>query len=156
MVYHYLWLSSNPDLAVHLTRANEERSAALYQGAANLWRKLAAVTHLAADVTAWLRRRIRERAALRELSALDDRSLSDIGISRGEILRVARSFGDGIEEQRRPGGDRDAAAPTAKPRMPAWLRGVFDGGRATAAAPAKQRDVSPGSTRPEEPTAAHG
>jgi uncharacterized protein YjiS (DUF1127 family) len=37
-----------------------------------------------------IRRWLRYRDALRELSALSERQLSDIGLSRGDIARAAR------------------------------------------------------------------
>jgi uncharacterized protein YjiS (DUF1127 family) len=37
-----------------------------------------------------IRRWLRYRDTLRELSALSERQLSDIGLSRGDIARVAR------------------------------------------------------------------
>ncbi len=153
MAYHYLWLSSNPDLADQLRRANEERSAAFYQAFARLWRRLAALKNVVAPVAGWLRRRVRERAALRELAALDDYSLKDIGVSRGEIQRIARSFGDGTEESRRPGGDRNTASTTAAPNVPAWLRGVFDGGRVVSP---RHRQLAPDASYDQGPRSAHG
>ena len=41
----------------------------------------------------WLgpvRRRLRQHRSYRELSQLDDRTLQDIGISRGELMGISR------------------------------------------------------------------
>lgn len=152
MAYHYLWLSANPEFAPHLRRANEERSAAFYQGFASLWRRLSMIKVAIKAVAGWLQRRVRERAALRELSALDDHSLKDIGVARGEIRRIARAFADGENVQRRPGGDIEI---TSNQTVPAWFRGVFDGGRTATPAQA----IAPAAAVTEQddgPTAAHG
>ena len=153
MVYHYLWLSANPEFAAHLRRANEERSAAFYQGFARLWRRLSLIKIPAAAVTGWLQRRVRERAALRELSALDDHGLKDIGVARGEIRRIARAFAAGEEVTRRPGGDIESAS---NQPVPAWLRGVFDGGRAAVPAQAAPQPSPTVASQDDEPAAAHG
>ena len=153
MAYHYLWLSAKPEFAPHLRRANEERSAAFYQGFAGLWRQLSRIKVPAEAVAGWLQRRVRERAALRELSVLDDHSLKDIGVARGEIRRIARAFADGEKVQRRPGGDIEIAS---NQTVPAWFRGVLDGGRAATTAQATARPATTASAQDDEPAAAHG
>ena len=153
MAYHYLWLSANPEYAPHLRRANEERSAAFYQGFASLWRRLSLIKVPAAAIAGWLQRRVRERAALRELSALDDHSLKDIGIARGEIRRIARAFSEGEEVRRRSTGDVEVAI---NPQTPAWLRGVVDGGHAGIPAQAKPQPTTTVTSQDDEPAAAHG
>ena len=58
--------------------------------------------------------------------------------ARGEIARVARAYADGVEE---PRGFADVPARTASPE-PAWLRGVYDGGRSSE--PDAARDETTG------------
>lgn len=48
------------------------------------------MTKLINDMYSWLKRHEKTRNAVRELSSLTDRDLSDIGISRCDIPRVAR------------------------------------------------------------------
>ena len=43
-------------------------------------------------VSRWLRRQTRMRKTVRELSALTNRELADIGIARCDIYRVARDL----------------------------------------------------------------
>lgn len=47
-------------------------------------------------LTRWLDRQSRIKNNVRELSALTDRDLSDIGLSRCDIPRVAREYKQGI------------------------------------------------------------
>ena len=47
-------------------------------------------------LTRWLDRQSRIKNTVRELSALTDRDLSDIGLSRCDIPRVAREYKQGI------------------------------------------------------------
>jgi uncharacterized protein YjiS (DUF1127 family) len=54
------------------------------------------------DAASWLRRRRQYHAAVRELAALDERMLKDIGITRGDIPAVARgqfSRSDGVHPE---------------------------------------------------------
>ncbi len=153
MAYHYIWLNSDPEYAKYLRRANEERSAAFYQAFGALWRSLSVF----GKVAAWLKRRVRERAALRELSSLDDRSLKDIGISRGEIPRIVKEFGaSGADAPAQV--DTGTAGPKAvDERKPSWLRGVLDGGRTTAHLPAASTTGAKDASSDDEPAAAaHG
>jgi len=43
-------------------------------------------------ITRWLRRQSRMKQTVSELSALTDRELSDIGVARCDIYRVARGL----------------------------------------------------------------
>lgn len=54
--------------------------------APSLWDRLSA---LRADVSRWAVQRQAYRTALAELDALSDRDLSDLGLARAEIARVA-------------------------------------------------------------------
>lgn len=157
MAYHYIWLSSNPNLAEHLRRANEARSANIYQSLGAPRRGLAVLKDAALDVFRWMQRRVRERAALRELSALDDRSLKDIGISRGEILRVAAASVQRTDEAPAPAAERtdDQAGDTHG--RPVWLRGIVDGDRAAAQHTATDEPTrSDAAPDRQPPSAAHG
>lgn len=131
MSYHYIWLSSNPNIAEHLRRASEDRSAYVYRKLGTLRRLLSGTKDAVLDLVDWFRRRVQERAVLRELSALDDLSLKDIGISRSDIYRVAiDSVAAAADRRRRPAETPDdPAAGTSK--EPAWLRGVVAGDRPT-------------------------
>jgi uncharacterized protein YjiS (DUF1127 family) len=48
------------------------------------------MTKIGRKVTRWLRSQSRMKQTVRELSALSDRELSDIGVARCDIYRVAR------------------------------------------------------------------
>jgi uncharacterized protein YjiS (DUF1127 family) len=65
-----------------------------------------AVGNAAAQAIASVRRARIEQAAYRELAALDDRMLRDIGITRGEIRQVVRgerrAVDDGSDARRPP------------------------------------------------------
>ena len=43
-------------------------------------------------VSSWLKRQSRMRKTVRELSALTNRELSDIGVARCDIYRIARDL----------------------------------------------------------------
>lgn len=47
------------------------------------------MTNIGKNVARWLKRQARVRNTVRELSALSNRELTDIGISRCDIHRVA-------------------------------------------------------------------
>ena len=49
------------------------------------------MTSLGKKVTRWLKRQAKMRQTVRELSALSDRDLADIGIHRSNIYDVVRS-----------------------------------------------------------------
>jgi len=51
----------------------------------------ALLARLAVQVGAWFAARQRRQAAERELQGLDDRTLTDIGIARGDIAAIALS-----------------------------------------------------------------
>lgn len=113
MAFHYLTVYGTvPGLDAHLRRAHEERAAAFYAA----WK--AGVRVLGAPVrrlAAAIRRDRRARRTSRELNALSDHQLSDIGLTRGEIRDIAEII---------------AAAPPAAGVTLADLRG---GGAATSA-----------------------
>ena len=47
--------------------------------------------HIGRKITCWLNRQARIKQTVRELSVLTDRELHDLGISRSDIYRIARS-----------------------------------------------------------------
>lgn len=48
------------------------------------------MTKIGRKISRWLRRQSRMKQTVSELSALTDRELSDIGVARCDIYRVAR------------------------------------------------------------------
>jgi uncharacterized protein YjiS (DUF1127 family) len=86
MSTHYIWLNSNPELQKHLRKASEARAATIYAA----WKAIVrAVADPVRAVVELIRRANRVRATYRELSALSDHRLRDIGLSRSEISSVA-------------------------------------------------------------------
>lgn len=85
--FDHIWVSANPEYREQLRRANEARAAAYYAA----WRALVRTIGNGFDrVAAALERRRRQRRTHRELSALSDRQLDDIGLRRAEIPFLAR------------------------------------------------------------------
>lgn len=58
-----------------------------------------------------LQRRRNERRTIRELNALSDRELRDIGISRHEIAEVAQNLQPRSESGLKPGNEMDGVEP---------------------------------------------
>ena len=129
MGYHYIWVKSDPITNEQLQRANEERSAAFYSALTTLSRAVQAIPDVASSLWARWRKRQARLASIRELSALSDRDLKDIGIARGEIHRIADLSADGVEEPREHVAASDARRKALTSRWPAWLRGIIEGGR---------------------------
>ena len=79
------------------------------EGALPLWQHgrravgfaVSAVAKATAGVVESMRRRHREAVTVRELSALRDRELRDIGIERDEIRFIARTLAQNEEDPRR-------------------------------------------------------
>jgi uncharacterized protein YjiS (DUF1127 family) len=100
MIYHYIWNSSNPHYRDILRRANEDRSASFYSALGVLRGGTMALRDAVSRLAARARRRARERVAVRELSALDDRALKDIGVVRGDIAQIAKLAAEKVSEPR--------------------------------------------------------
>ena len=138
MIYYYIWTSTNPDLQEHLRRANEHRSAAWYATFKAIGAGFGALRPAVTSLAEWFSRRVRERAAIRELSALSEHELKDIGIARNDIPWIAGETARGVEEPRaaalearnRLEAQRVQRLAQTKPyKIPVWLRGVIDGDR---------------------------
>jgi uncharacterized protein YjiS (DUF1127 family) len=90
MSIHTILLNANPEFRQQLRQANEARAAAFHAA----WRAaLRAVAAPLRRLEARLEAGRRARATYRELSALNDHQLRDIGLSRSELMFVARSIG---------------------------------------------------------------
>ena len=135
MAFHQIWITANPELRPYLAKSARARSAAhsaFWRAGA---RALAAAFRRVADSIARARRRRRNEA---ELSALSDRALRDIGLSRADIASVSRLAADDaafrtVADLRRlearndaKAAARDAVPPTADERrrrpLPATVR----------------------------------
>lgn len=107
---YYYWLASDLSQRERLRRANEARLTAW----AEAWNRLAADLQAGraalAGLAARLQRMRREAATLRELRALDDRILRDIGLSRAEIREAVRN-----PRPRRPAPRLAVVAGAARP-----------------------------------------
>ena len=90
---------SNPDLTPYLRRARLERSKAI---SASLHAGVNAIAKgLSAVKAAYVRGRVRQRT-IRDLDALSDRELRDIGLFRGQIWSVADDLVNGATSHRTP------------------------------------------------------
>ena len=103
MLFHMVWLLSEPKANRRLQAATEERSAAAWQAIGSLGRAIGKSFRAWSEAGA---RRRAEAGTVRELQLLSDRALADLGIHRSEIRSIA---GDLVErasnekpEPRRP------------------------------------------------------
>lgn len=148
MIHYYIWKNSNPELENLLRRVNEERSAAFYASLGSLWNVAAAGLSAVSRLVERARQRARERTAIQELSALDARTLSDIGVPRGEIPGIARALSEGVAEPRPVAALRKQAlsahqdATFGVTNAPAWLNGVVEGGRSGTVNPVRERPAN--------------
>lgn len=100
---------SIPEFQPIIDRARAERARALSSFLARLGRApLRQAVRAVRGLGTWYRR----RAAASALSALDDRTLKDIGLYRGEIWSVADDIARGLE----PARDRNRAEAVAAPQ----------------------------------------
>jgi len=149
MIHYYIWKNSNPELEDTLRRVNEERSAAFYAALVSLWKGAVAGLSAVSRLVERAQQRARERAAIHELSALSDRTLSDIGVPRGEIHGIARALSEGVVEPRPVAALRKQAlfahhdAVLGVTKRPAWLSGVVEGGRSGTTSPVHRRPANP-------------
>ncbi len=74
------------------------------------------VWHMLAN---WIRREIQRRRTMRELSAMPDRMLLDVGVERADIRRVATALVDGGTVDRKAA--KPAVQETRQPLVPAAL-----------------------------------
>lgn len=92
MGFTHIWFFANPDLQDRLRATNERKAAAAYNLFRRLGRWLAAARQALGTLRATRRRRREIAVTIRELNALDDDILHDIGIPRGAIRDVARGL----------------------------------------------------------------
>jgi uncharacterized protein YjiS (DUF1127 family) len=137
-----IFLSENPGYEGLLRQRNEARAAAFYASAKPLR------AAIGAGVEA-VRRWRQEREVVRDLSALSNRLLQDIGVSRADIRTIARSFAQSDGEKRNAAEILASSAPTPLPRAKAPRLTAIEGGRKAQPAPverpaAEQRQVAVG------------
>lgn len=154
-----IFLSEHPEYQVFRRRRNEARAAAFYAAAKPLRSALATGVRLSGRAFQGLARWRVQRQVVRELSALDDRVLRDIGIERGDIRAIARGFVLNSETavtaaelapaESAPLAKPRPAAPQVRPRLAAIAGGRRDTQRpprpaAPPAVPAGQRQALAG------------
>lgn len=89
--YSYDWQCSEAIRRTELQQAKPIRPTAWTDGPAGFPARLKAALQPLLAVAAWIHRRYRQAETVRELRALDDRILRDIGLRRDEIAEVARA-----------------------------------------------------------------
>ena len=117
-----IFLSENAYYEELLRKRNEARAAAFYAAARPL---RAGISAAAAALGRWRR----ERQVVQELSALNDRLLRDIGISRADIRAIARDFARNGGEKRNAAEILAEAAPKPLPRVKLPRLTAIEGGR---------------------------
>jgi uncharacterized protein YjiS (DUF1127 family) len=77
-----------------VSKTQYRSAATLFQVAAIMLAASRSLRAAAKSLDAWLERRRVAAAALRDLAAMSEHELHDIGISRGDVLRVAWGASD--------------------------------------------------------------
>ena len=113
MLFHMVWLLSEPKANQRLEAANQARSAAAWQAIGSLGRAVGKGFRAWSEAGA---RRRAEAGTMRELQLLSDQALADIGIHRSEIRSVA---GDLVE--RTQSEKAEPPRPEAVWAPPAWF-----------------------------------
>lgn len=111
MGFTHIWFFANADLQDRLRTANERRAAAAYDVFRRVGRVLGGIARMVGRIEATRRRRRQVAATVRELNALDDDILQDIGIPRGIIRDVAHALAEG-EAVAPPANDAERDQPT--------------------------------------------
>jgi len=100
MIYYDQWLSHDAKLTAVQSRQNEMRAAGFYANLSPFRSAIQWIGALIDPIRRSVRARLLHKAALRELKGLDDRLLTDIGLTRGQIDELARlSFGRELKHQ---------------------------------------------------------
>ena len=113
----YDWILTDPELSRHIQRVRRERAITItrvsYRAIVSIERAVVAVLggvfKLGRSLWGAYRANGQRRAAIAQLRRLDDKSLQDIGLHRGEIRSVVEGMLSHAEEERRV-RDRDIAA----------------------------------------------
>lgn len=90
MIYYHQWLSQDAKLNAIQSRRNEANAASFYESLKPLRTAVQWIGSLIDRQAQSRRTRIRWKAGLRELRALDERLLKDIGLTSGQIAEFAR------------------------------------------------------------------
>lgn len=136
-----IFLSDPPEYQELRRRRNEAKAAAFYAAAKSLRVGVSAALQS-------LRRWNKERHAIQELSALDDRILKDIGLERRDIRGVARSYARGepakttaAEAAPAESAVRPVVRPAPQPAAPRFT--AIEGGRPQQPRPVEQPAAEP-------------
>jgi uncharacterized protein YjiS (DUF1127 family) len=104
MSFYYVRQRVPPELRSEIDRVNAEHAALIHRALGRLTDGAIVATEAVIEAArrwrAGRRRRRREIAAIRELGALDDRSLQDIGLQRDGIRAAVRSLEDDARRTR--------------------------------------------------------
>ena len=113
MLFHMVWLLSEPKANRRLQTATQERSAVAWQAMGSLGRAIGKSWRAWSQAGA---RRRAEAGTVRELQLLSDRALADLGIHRSEIRSIASDL-----VERTPSAKIKPPRPEAGWAPPAWF-----------------------------------